>query len=273
MLQPDVIKEVQDLRYLEWSRIRNSSGTAGSYLKAYSSIDGKKIYYKLSCFDSVNGITGHESVNEIIVDRLLSILGIEHLHYQLIHALITIESKEYDTYICASEDFKEAGDSKIALDDYFDLEKQEGESVWMFCERMGWSEYFYNMLVVDFLILNRDRHGANIEILRNKRTGSIRPAPLFDHGRSLIYSCRTDEAVRQFDAMSDKPVQCYVGSHSAMSNLALIPGNQRPVLRRLEERDRTTLFAGLDNILPENYQDKIWEMIWSRWKYYEDSYL
>ena len=25
--------------------------------------------------------------------------------------------------------------------------------------RMGWAEYIYGMLVIDFLILNRDRHG------------------------------------------------------------------------------------------------------------------
>lgn len=273
MIQPDVIREIQDLRYLEWSRIRKSSGTAGSYLKAYSTLDGKKIYYKLSCFDSVNGITGHESVNEIIADRLLSILGIDHLQYQLIHARIIIDSREYETYICASEDFKEPGDSKIALDDYYDLEKQAGESVWMFCERMGWSEYFYHMLIIDFLILNRDRHGANIEILKNRQTGMIRPAPLFDHGLSLVYSCRTEEEVRKFDAMSDKPVQCYIGSHSTMKNLDLIPPDRRPVLRRLEERDRAVLFTGLENILSQIYQDKIWEIIWNRWKYYEEMYL
>ena len=32
---------------------------------------------------------------------------------------------------------------------------------------MGWEDYVYQMLIVDYLILNRDRHGANIEVLRN----------------------------------------------------------------------------------------------------------
>ncbi len=68
-------------------------------------IDGKKLYYKLSCFDSVHGITGHECVNELVTDRLLSILGIPHLHYRLLHGTGRIEGKEYETWLCASEDF------------------------------------------------------------------------------------------------------------------------------------------------------------------------
>jgi len=165
-----IIYEKQDMTYLSWSKIRNSSGTAGSFLKAYSMLGGKKTYYKLSNFDQMGGIIGHECVNEIIVDRLLDILGIPHLHYQLIHADVLIAGKTHEVYLCASEDFKQRGESKLALDAYWDIEHQEGESALDFCILNGWEEYIYQMLVVDFLILNRDRHGANIEVLRNSRT-------------------------------------------------------------------------------------------------------
>lgn len=136
----NIVHEIQDLTYLSWTKIRNSSGTAGSFLKSYSDIGGKKIYYKLSNFDVVNGITGHECLNEIIVDRLLNLLGIEHLDYQLIHAKIRIEDKEYITYLCASEDFKQRGDSKIALDAYYQMERQENENLLDFCVRCGWTK-------------------------------------------------------------------------------------------------------------------------------------
>ena len=79
-MQGDIILEKQDLSYLSWARVKNSSGTAGSYLKAYSDLGERKIYYKLSYYDAYNGIVGHESDNEHIVDRLLTILGVEHLH-------------------------------------------------------------------------------------------------------------------------------------------------------------------------------------------------
>ena len=270
MLQSDVINELQDMRYLTWSRSRKSSGTAGSYLKAYEVRNGKKIYYKLSCFDSVKGITGYECVNELIVDRLLTILGIEHLHYKLIHAMIDIDGIDYDTYICASDDFKEKGESKIALDDYYDLWHDNGETVLDFCERMGWDDYIYTMFVVDYLILNRDRHGANIEIIKKPGDKVLRPAPLFDHGLSLLFSCHDEKTLDKFDVMADLPVQSYAGTDSAYENLMLIPDGKRPDVRGLEERDRSVLFTGLDDVLDRKYRDRIWEMIWSRWCKYEN---
>ena len=42
-----VIREKQDLTYLNWSHIRSSSGTAGTFLKSESSLYDKKIYIRL----------------------------------------------------------------------------------------------------------------------------------------------------------------------------------------------------------------------------------
>ena len=91
----DIITDLQDMRYLNWARTRKSSGTAGSFLKSYDDSGRVKIYYKLSDYDQVKGIVGHECVNEIVVQRLLRILGIEHLEYRLIHALVRIEDKDF----------------------------------------------------------------------------------------------------------------------------------------------------------------------------------
>ncbi len=46
----------QDYTHLMWSKIRNSSGTAGSFLKAYSELGGVKTYYKVSDYDNQRGI-------------------------------------------------------------------------------------------------------------------------------------------------------------------------------------------------------------------------
>lgn len=54
----DIIYELQDLRYLEWAKIRHSSGAAGSFLKAYDDLTDGKRYYKLSDYDIVQGIVG-----------------------------------------------------------------------------------------------------------------------------------------------------------------------------------------------------------------------
>ena len=265
-----LIREKQDLTYLSWSVYRNSSGTAGSFLKSYSELGGRKVYYKLSNFDKVQGVTGHECVNELIVDRLLTVLGIPHLPYQLIHADIMVDGVIRDVYLCASEDFKEKSESKIALDAYKEREEYEAESALDFCVRKGWEDYIYQMLVVDYLILNRDRHGANIEVLRNSRKKSFRMAPLFDHGLSLLCRCTDDSQVEAFDVMEDKPCNNYIGSKSTWENLKLIPADKRPMLNPLCETDRKRIMEGLDGIISEVLQDKIWEMIWKRWCAYED---
>ena len=81
-MQRDMITDLQDLRYLRWSPTRHSSGTAGTFLKSYDEYGGKKRYYKLSDFDSWHGIVGHECINELVADRLLTLLDIPHLHYE-----------------------------------------------------------------------------------------------------------------------------------------------------------------------------------------------
>ena len=269
-MNTEVIYEKQDLTYLSWSLIRSSSGTAGSFLKATSELGGRKVYYKLSNYDSVNGIIGHECVNELIADRLLTLFGIDHLHYQLIHADIVVQGKTLETYLCASEDFKRPGEDKMALDVFYELNRRDDESPLDFCIRQGWSEYIYHMLVVDFLILNRDRHGANIEVLRDSKRKTVRLAPVFDHGLSLIFNCHDEQSVRNFDVMQDRPIQCFVGSHSAQDNLKLIPSGQMPALHPLQESDRDFILCGLDGILPQLWLDKIWEMMAKRWEYYAD---
>lgn len=265
-----IIHERQDMTYLSWSKIRNSSGTAGSFLKAYSDLGGTKTYYKLSNYDSVRGVIGHECINELIADRLLNRLGIEHLSYQLIHADVLLDGMVQEVWLCASEDFKQTGESKIALDAYYQAERlSPSETPLQFCIRNGWEEYIYTMLVVDYLILNRDRHGANIEVLRNRRRKSIRLAPLFDHGLSFVFRCETPEQLAKEDVMADKPVQCFVGSRSSWENLKLIPKDKRPRLNVLTEADRSVIMNELDDALPRPWQDKIWDMIWRRWLAYE----
>lgn len=261
-----IVRETQDLTFLRWSHIRSSSGTAGTFLKSESTMDGKKVYYKLSNFDMLKGVVGHECVNEIIVDRLLAILGIEHLSYELIHADIEIEGNIYNTYLCASEDFKQRGESKIALDDYYRTNAIKGESHYDFCVRCGWKEYIDQMIAVDYLILNRDRHGANIEVLRNPRRHTIRIAPLFDHGLSLLYSCTSDEAAVKFDILEDKRCQNFIGGYSCYENLAFLKGEQNIFPNELRVADRDILFEGLDGILSDLFMDQIWNMLYERYQ-------
>jgi hypothetical protein len=268
-MNTSIIREKQDLTYLKWSHIRNSSGTAGTFLKSESILDGQKTYYKLSNFDSEKGVIGHECINEIIVDRLLTILEVPHLSYQLINADIEVDGRIYNTYLCASEDFKEKGESKWALDDYYNFNSIKGESHYDFCIRCGFKDYIDQMLAVDDIILNRDRHGANIELLRNPRKHAIRIAPLFDHGLSLLYTCDTDEAIEAYEIMEDKPCNNFIGSRSCWDNLKYIENKTKVFSGHLKKSDRAKLFEDLEGVISESLIDKIWEMIYKRYSIYE----
>ena len=150
------------------------------------------------------------------------------------------------------------------------LNKEHDETPLEFCIRNGWEEYIYRMLAVDFIILNRDRHGANIEVLQDKKTDTVRLAPLFDNGLSLVCSAKTDDLLEKFDVMEVRPVQCFVGSVSANENLKLIKKGKLPKFNQLKESDRKMIFDGLETVLPENYRNRIWDMIWKRWCYYQN---
>ena len=265
-----IIHELQDLRYLEWTQTRRSSGTAGSFLKAYEKKGRTKLYYKLSNYNSSEGIIGHECVNEIVIDRLLTKLNIEHLDYTLIHAMVTVRGVDYETYLCCSEDFKKKGDKKIALDIFYDMEAWPKENPMEFCLRYGFATCIYDMLLIDYLIMNRDRHGANIEVLKNSLDHSIRLAPLFDHGLSLIFQCSFETQYNTIDPMDEKRVQCFVGSSSTLENLQLIPTDKRRNLPQFDEALRHELFEGIEEIMGKRWIDAVWEFLTVRRNQYED---
>ena len=109
----DIITDLQDLRSLDWSIHKLSVGTPGCFLKAYEETSGERYYYKMSNYDSYRGVFGHECINELIVSRLLDILGTEHLHYQLIYARILVDGKEIETYITRSANFRKKQEKSI----------------------------------------------------------------------------------------------------------------------------------------------------------------
>lgn len=200
----------------------------------------------------------------------MNVLGIPHVVYKLIHAQIMVDGKELETWISVSENFRRENEEKMPYDLYYDLQKEENESPLEFAVRNGWGLYMYQMFCIDYLTAKRDRHGSNLEVLRNDEDDSVRMAPLFDQGVSLLFSTYGDEKlIENTDVMRDFPVNNYIGARSLEYNLSLIPKGYDLQLRALEEADRNYIFEGIDQILSENHINRIWEMIWNRWCYFE----
>ena len=266
----DIICELQDMKHLDWAARKMLPGTPGCFLKAYEEERGRRLYYKLSNYDSYRGVFGHECVNELIVSRVMDVLGIPHVAYKLIHAQIIIDGKEQETWISVSENFRMRNEEKMAYDLYYDLQKEGNESPLEFAIRNGWGLYMYQMFCIDYLIANRDRHGSNLEVLRNDEDDSVRMAPLFDQGVSLLFSTYGDEKLLEnADVMKDFPVNNYIGAKSLEYNLSLIPDGYDLKINKLRKTDKKYIFYGLEKVLSEKHIDKIWEMIWNRWCYFE----
>jgi hypothetical protein len=259
------MKNTIDLRYLNWSKSRDSSGTAGSYLKSYSYSNGKKVYYKLPFFDDVNGLFGYEAINEIIASRVLDELGYNHLKYELLNGIIIISGKEYNTYLNSSVDFKGANESKITLENFYELNKEDNECLFDLLDRYNLLNEVYEAIIVDFLIINRDRHGANIEILYNSRDKKYKIAPLYDHGLSFLSPFYLDKDIENYDINIERRVNSYLGTSSLFENIKMVPINKLPKA----ELNYDYIFGGLDDINP-TYLEKCKEILVKGMKYIEN---
>lgn len=155
------------------------------------------------------------------------------------------------------------------------MKRNSGEDVWSFIVRNGLQEYFYQIFLLDYLICNRDRHGANIEVLEKK--GEYRLAPVFDNGLSLLFSCYNDgDAMEKFDVLKDGPVNNYVGSISLEENLRKIPKSMIEQVKTVTF-DEIVLFKGMEQLrnsekitaVPMQYWSCIKKMLDERWNYIE----
>jgi hypothetical protein len=107
--------------------------------------------------------------------------------------------------------------------------------------------------------MNRDRHGANIEVYPN---GLF--VPLFDHGLSFVAPYFNDiEAIKNFNFSRNYRVNNYIGFQYLRDNLFSIPVNAMkvPVLDFME------FYKFLKTMpLPGAHKDKIWEIITLRYR-------
>ena len=244
---------MKDLTFLKWSYSSSSSG--GTYLKSETGYGSKKVYYKLSDFKQ-GRFTGCEAVIEVVVSRLGEILGFPVLKYMGDMSVIDIDGTKYTTFVARSYNYVKNGYTAIPLiTDFLTNRLSDRESPLEYCRRIGLQEYLDYIFIFDYLIVNIDRHGHNIEILYNNDNDMI-PSPIFDNGRSLTYEYGNNVVLMQnWDYKSDIAVNNFVGSIHLESNLKNISKPYK--LPRLADNEYKKIFYGLGSAISAEHQQII----------------
>jgi len=250
-----------DLREAIWSVAAGSIASDGVHMKTERIVDGANCYLKLSRYDSYRGIYGHESVNELVASRLGNLLGFDVPEGTLKRCIVRIDGSDHDTYVYIAKSYKTSG-SRTAFENFYVNNRQSAkESPLDFCRRFGWIDHIYKMFVFDYIIINRDRHGANLEVMKN---GDKKLSPYFDNGLSFVCSCANDADLNSFDIMEDRSVNNFIGEKRLGLNISKIDAKLR--FGELKESDKNVIFADLDGVLPDRFLSVIWEIIWRRWQ-------
>ncbi len=201
--------DVVDLTNLTFSFGDGLSASGGTFLKCLC--NGK--YYKLSSFNDVDGEYGYESVCEIVANRVCECFGVSYLKQELIHARVNISGHDYIVWLVRSDNYKRNDERRITLEALCVLngiDKYDKAQVFDFISKQPYKNDILDMMLIDYVINNRDRHGANIELLCTPN-GNVRVAPVFDCGSSLVAPLFYDiETIRNYNVLQNNPVNNFI---------------------------------------------------------------
>ena len=155
----------------------------GNLKKRWKIIDGKRCLVK-----GGSNPYRQQPFNEVIADKIMDRLGIDHISYSVIW------NKGAPYSVC--EDFVDENTELIpAWRIYNSSKKDNNVSVYNHfvncCENLGINgiiPFLDKMITLDYIIANEDRHLNNFGVLRNAETLEwIKIAPIYDSGSSLGY--------------------------------------------------------------------------------------
>ena len=161
----------------------------GNLKKKWKILNGKRILVK-----SGSEPYRQEVYNEVIASLIAEKLGIEHTPYHLI--------KEHGEVCCYCEDFVTPETELVPASQIMKAFKKRNDiSEYEFyidcCEKLGVANIrniLEQMLVLDYIIANEDRHLNNFGLLRNATSLEwVGVAPIYDCGNSLWFNKLTSK--------------------------------------------------------------------------------
>lgn len=214
--------------------------TNGMLPKCWRRVDGKVNLYKGGTMGASN--TGNEPYSEFYACQIADALGISAVNYKLskwkgelcsVCELFT--SKEYS--------FMPVG--RIVTKGGF-------EAVRDFYKSMGedYVNALNDMIVLDAIICNTDRHFGNFGFLVDNKTNKIvAPAPLFDHGNSLFNFAGKSDLVSDEDLSeyADTLLPCVYDDFIAEAKSVMTPELQEKVRHLVNFKFKKNPRYNLDN--------------------------
>ena len=201
--------------------------TNGMLPKCWRRKDGKILLYKGGTSGASN--TGNEPYSEYYAAQVAKVLGVNAIEYglsqwkgELCSTCELFTSKDY-SFLPVGR-IVTSGGMKAVREYYETLGKN-------FVEALN------DMLVLDAVIMNTDRHFGNFGfIIDNKTNKIVAPAPLFDHGNSLLnFAGRDDlESAEALKTYADTLLPCVYDDFIGTAK-SVLTQKHREGLRKLLE--------------------------------------
>lgn len=166
--------------------------TNGMLPKCWRRINGKIFLFKGGTNGASN--TGNEPFSEYYAAQIAEVLGINAVTYGL---------KKWKGELCSTcELFTSKDRSFLPIGNIITYGGMEAVKRYYQTLPLNYMEAFNDMLIFDAIIMNTDRHFGNFGFMIDSKTNKIAaPAPLFDHGNSLLNFAGRD-ALESDDALS-----------------------------------------------------------------------
>ena len=231
-----------DLRSPDWT-------CDGNLRKCWAILDGKRCLVKAG-----SGPFQQQPFNEVIAYKMADRLGIPHIPY----ALLWDEGLPYS--VC--EDFVTPDTELIPAWRVMQTQKKDNQtSVYQHyrnCyEKLGVPNVTHalnQMLVLDYLIANEDRHFNNFGLLRDPDTLEwLGPAPIYDSGSSLGYDKLTPQI------RSGRNISCKPFKKTHQDQLRMVTSFDWLDLSKLDgvDQDIREVFAGAEEFIDKERVEAI----------------
>ena len=231
-----------DLRSPDWT-------CDGNLRKRWAILDGKRCLVKAG-----SGPFQQQPFNEVIAAKMADRLGITHIPYTL----------QWDDGIPYSvcEDFVTPETELIPAWRVMQIQKKDNQtSVYQHyrncCEKLGvpgMAHALDQMMVLDYLIANEDRHFNNFGLLRSPDTLEwLGPSPIYDSGSSLGYDKLTPQI------RSGRNITCKPFKRTHQDQLRLVTSFDWLDLSKLDgvDQDIREVFAGAEEFIDKERVEAI----------------